>query len=311
MSFAVTAKTKGDEDKVAQALRRLGEEDPTLRLRRDQQTGEELLSGMSQVHVEVAVERAKRRFGVEMELHQPRVPYVETIKSEARAHGRYKKQTGGRGQFGDCHIVIEPLEGHVGYEFVDKIVGGVIPNGFRPAVDKGIQEALLHGELAGAPVQGVRVTLVDGSYHNVDSSEMAFKIAGSMAFRSAYEKAQPTLLEPIMELEVTVPRRVGRRDQRRPQLAARPPARDGAEGRHDDDQGRGADGGGADLQPGARLADRRPRRLPHAVPALRGGAGAHRAEADRGCEEGQGDGSGVGPTSSALTSRWMTTASRG
>ncbi len=205
MSFAVTAKTKGDEDKVAQALRRLGEEDPTLRLRRDQQTGEELLSGMSQIHVEVAVERAKRRFGVEMELHQPRVPYVETIKSEARAHGRYKKQTGGRGQFGDCHIVIEPLEGHVGYEFVDKIVGGVIPNGFRPAVDKGIQEALQHGELAGAPVQGVRVTLVDGSYHNVDSSEMAFKIAGSMAFRSAYEKAQPTLLEPIMELEVTVP----------------------------------------------------------------------------------------------------------
>jgi elongation factor G len=205
MSFAVTAKTKGDEDKVAQALRRLGEEDPTLHLRRDNQTGEELLSGMSQVHVEVAVERAKRRFGVEMELHQPRVPYVETIKGQARAQGRYKKQTGGRGQFGDCHIVLEPLDGHVGYEFVDKIVGGVIPNGFRPAVDKGIQEALQHGELAGAPVQGVRVTLVDGSYHNVDSSEMAFKIAGSMAFRSAYEKAEPTLLEPIMELEVTVP----------------------------------------------------------------------------------------------------------
>jgi elongation factor G len=205
MSFAVTAKTKGDEDKVAQALRRLGEEDPTLRLRRDQQTGEELLSGMSQVHVEVAVERARRRFGVEMELHQPRVPYVETIKAQARAHGRYKKQTGGRGQFGDCHIVIEPIEGNVGYEFVDKIVGGVIPQGFRPAVDKGIQEALLHGDLAGAPVQGVRVTLVDGSYHNVDSSEMAFKIAGSMAFRTAYENAEPTLLEPIMELEVTVP----------------------------------------------------------------------------------------------------------
>jgi elongation factor G len=205
MSFAVTAKTKGDEDKVAQALRRLGEEDPTLRLSRDQQTGEELLSGMSQIHVEVAVERAKRRFGVEMELHQPRVPYVETIKGEARAQGRYKKQTGGRGQFGDCHIVLEPLDDHVGYEFVDKIVGGVIPNSFRPAVDKGIQEALQHGDLAGAPVQGVRVTLVDGSYHNVDSSEMAFKIAGSMAFRSAYEKAQPTLLEPIMELEVTVP----------------------------------------------------------------------------------------------------------
>jgi elongation factor G len=205
MSFAVTAKTKGDEDKVAQALRRLGEEDPTLHLRRDPQTGEDLLSGMSQVHVEVAVERAKRRFGVEMELHQPRVPYVETIKTQARAHGRYKKQTGGRGQFGDCHIVIEPIDGNVGYEFIDKIVGGVIPQGFRPAVDKGIQEALQHGDLAGAPVQGVRVTLVDGSYHNVDSSEMAFKIAGSMAFRTAYENAQPTLLEPIMELEATVP----------------------------------------------------------------------------------------------------------
>jgi elongation factor G len=205
MSFAVTAKTKGDEDKVAQALRRLSEEDPTLRLSRDPQTGEELLSGMSQVHVEVAVERARRRFGVEMELHQPRVPYVETIKGKARAQGRYKKQTGGRGQFGDCHIEIEPIEEGTGYEFVDKIVGGVIPQGFRPAVDKGIQEALQHGELAGAPVQGVRVTLVDGSYHTVDSSEMAFKIAGSMAFRSAYEKAQPTLLEPIMELEVTVP----------------------------------------------------------------------------------------------------------
>ena len=205
MSFAVTAKTKGDEDKVAQAIRRLAEEDPTLRLRRDPQTGEELLSGMSQIHVEVAVERAKRRFGVEMELHQPRVPYVETIKGSARAQGRYKKQTGGRGQFGDCHVLLEPIDGHVGYEFVDKIVGGVIPGGFRPAVDKGIQEAMQHGDLAGAPVQGVRVSLVDGSYHTVDSSEMAFKIAGSMAFRSAYEKADPALLEPIMELEVTVP----------------------------------------------------------------------------------------------------------
>ena len=205
MNFAVTPKIKGEEDKVAQALRRLGEEDPTLRLRRDSQTGEELLSGMSQIHVEVAVERARRRFGVEMELHQPRVPYVETIKSSARAQGRYKKQTGGRGQFGDCHVVIEPIEGHVGYEFKDEIVGGAIPQGFRSAVDKGIQEAMHHGNLAGAPVQGVRVRLVDGSYHNVDSSEMAFKFAGSIAFRTAYEKAEPTLLEPIMEVEVTVP----------------------------------------------------------------------------------------------------------
>jgi elongation factor G len=205
MSFAITPKAKGDEEKVAQALRRLSEEDPTLQLRRDPQTGEQLLSGLSQMHVEVAVARLKSRFNVEVELHPPRVPYLESIRSESRAQGRYKKQTGGRGQFGDCHIVLEPLEGHTGYEFVDKIVGGVIPQSFRPAVDKGIQEAMAHGELAGAPVQGVRVLLVDGSYHTVDSSEMAFKIAGSLAFKTAYEKADPVLLEPIMEVEVSVP----------------------------------------------------------------------------------------------------------
>ena len=205
MSFAVTPKAKGDEEKMAAGLRRLGEEDPTIQMRRDQQTGEQLLMGLSQMHVEVAVDRLKSRFNVEVELHQPRVPYLETIRKESRAQGRYKKQTGGRGQFGDCVIQLEPLDGHQGYEFVDKIVGGVIPQSFRPAVDKGIQEAMLHGELAGAPVQGLRVLLVDGSYHTVDSSEMAFKIAGSMAFKSAYEKADPVLLEPIMELEVTTP----------------------------------------------------------------------------------------------------------
>jgi elongation factor G len=205
MSFAITPKAKGEEEKMGQALRRLTEEDPTLTLRRDPQTGEQLLAGLSQMHVEVAVDRLKRRFGVEVDLHQPRVPYLETIRSESRAQGKYKKQTGGRGQYGDCHIVLEPIEEGVGYEFVDKIVGGVIPQGFRPAVDKGIQEAMQHGELAGAPVQGIRVLLVDGSYHNVDSSEMAFKIAGSLAFKAAYEKASPVLLEPIMELEVTVP----------------------------------------------------------------------------------------------------------
>jgi elongation factor G len=205
MSFAITPKAKGDEEKMAAALRRLHEEDPTLTLRRDEQTGEQLLGGLSQVHVEVAVDRLRRRFGVEVDLHQPRVPYLETIRKESRAQGRYKKQTGGRGQFGDCHIVLEPLPGHEGYEFVDKIVGGVIPQGFRPAVDKGIQEAMVHGELAGAPVTGVRVLLVDGSYHSVDSSEMAFKIAGSMAFKTAYEKANPVLLEPIMSLEAAVP----------------------------------------------------------------------------------------------------------
>jgi elongation factor G len=205
ISFALQPKSKADDDKVMQALHRLMEEDTALRVHRDEQTKEFVISGAGQLHVEVAVERLKRRFGVEVELHQPRVPYLETIRKEARARARYKKQTGGRGQFGDCEIVIEPRPGHEGYEFQDKIVGGVIPQGFRPAVDKGIQEAMLHGELAGAPVQGVTVRLVDGQTHQVDSSEMAFKIAGSMAFKDAYAKADPVLLEPIMELEVTVP----------------------------------------------------------------------------------------------------------
>ena len=208
MSFAITPKAKGDEEKMGQGLRRLSEEDPTLKLRRDPQTGEQLLSGLTQMQVEVAVDRLKTRFHVDVELHQPRVPYKETIRKEARARHRYKKQTGGRGQFGDCEILIEPMdngEGEAEYEFVDKIVGGVISQGFRPAVDKGVREAMEHGELAGAPIYGVRVTLIDGMMHAVDSSEMAFKIAGSMAFKEAYAKADPVLLEPIMELEVTVP----------------------------------------------------------------------------------------------------------
>src|SRR3954471_3718379 len=207
MSFAITPKAKGDEEKMAVGLRRLSEEDPTLSLRRDPQTAEQLLSGLTQMQVEVAVDRLHSRFHVDVELHPPRVPYKETIRTEARARHRYKKQTGGRGQFGDCAILIEPLDSSEGtdYEFVDKIVGGVISQSYRPAVDKGVREAMQHGELAGAPIYGIRVSLVDGQEHAVDSSEMAFKIAGSMAFKEAYAKADPVLLEPIMEVEVTVP----------------------------------------------------------------------------------------------------------
>ncbi len=208
MSFAISPKAKGDEEKMAAGLRRLSEEDPTLQMRRDPQTGEQLLSGLSQMQVEVACDRLRNRFHCDVELHPPRVPYKETIRKEARARHRYKKQTGGRGQFGDCEIVITPMEGDADgptYEFVDKIVGGVISHSYRPAVDKGVREAMEHGDLAGAPVYGVRVTLVDGMEHAVDSSEMAFKIAGSLAFKDAYQKAEPVLLEPIMELEVTVP----------------------------------------------------------------------------------------------------------
>src|SRR3954447_21122066 len=205
MAFAFEPKTKGDEEKAASAIRRLEEEDPTLDVHRDQQTGEQIIAGLTQVHVEVITDRMKERFGAEINLHPPRVPYLESIRKPAKAHGRYKKQTGGRGQFGDCHIELEPGESGSGLDFVNAIKGGVIPKGFIPAVEKGIVEAMEHGTLAGYPVKDVRVRLYDGSYHTVDSSEMAFKIAGSMAFKHAMEAAAPVLLEPIMLLTVSVP----------------------------------------------------------------------------------------------------------
>jgi elongation factor G len=208
MAFAVEPKSRGDEDKVLSSLRRLQEEDPTIDLHRDQQTGEQIVAGLSQVHVEVIVDRLRDRFGVEVTLKPPRVPYRETIRSEASAHGRHKKQSGGRGQFGDCHIAIEPLGAtgeNGGFEFVDQIKGGVIPNSFIPAVEKGVREAMESGVLAGYPVHGVRVRLFDGSYHSVDSSEIAFKLAGIQAMRQALEQADPVLLEPIMQVTLSVP----------------------------------------------------------------------------------------------------------
>ncbi len=205
MAFAMEPKAKGDEEKAFAALRRLQEEDPTIDVHRDPQTGEEIVAGLTQIHVEVIVERMRERFGAEVTLKPPRVPYRETIKGPAKAHGRYKKQTGGRGQFGDCHIEIEPLPGGKGFEFVNRIKGGVIPSSFIPAVEKGIVECMDRGVVAGYPVEGVRVTLYDGSHHSVDSSEMAFKVAGSLAFRQAMESAQPVLLEPIMTAGVSVP----------------------------------------------------------------------------------------------------------
>ncbi|MDQ6805112.1 MAG: elongation factor G [Actinomycetota bacterium] len=205
MAFAVEPKSKGDEDKVFTALRRLQEEDPTIDLHRDQQTGEQIVAGLSQVHVEVIVERLHSRFGADVSLKPPRVPYQETIRKPAKAHGRHKKQTGGRGQFGDCHIEIAPREPGEGFEFVNAIKGGVIPTGFIPAVEKGVIEAMGQGIVAGYPVKDVSVRLYDGSYHTVDSSEMAFKIAGSMAMKQALEEAGPVLLEPIMLVTVSAP----------------------------------------------------------------------------------------------------------
>jgi len=205
MAFAVEAKARGDEDKVFTALRRLQEEDPTIDLHRDPQTGEQIVAGLSQVHVEVIVERMKSRFGAEVNLKPPRVPYQETIRKPAKAHGRHKKQTGGRGQFGDCHIEIEPLPEGDGFEFVNAIKGGVIPNSFIPAVEKGVADAMTQGPVAGYPVKGVRVRLFDGQYHTVDSSEQAFKTAGSMAMKQAMEAAGAVLLEPIMLVTISLP----------------------------------------------------------------------------------------------------------
>jgi len=205
MAFAYEPKSKGDEEKAATAVRRLREEDPTLDVHRDPQTGEQIVAGLTQVHVEVIVERMRRRFGAEIELHPPRVPYQETIRRPAEAHARYKKQSGGRGQFADCRIEIEPGEDGVGLEFVNQIRGAAIPGSYIPAVEKGIAEAMLHGTVAGYPVKDVRVRLVDGKHHDVDSSEMAFKLAGSMAFREAMEGAEPVLLEPIVRLTVSCP----------------------------------------------------------------------------------------------------------
>src|SRR5919202_1112768 len=204
MAFAIEPKSKGDEDKVFTALRRLQEEDPTIDLHRDPQTGEQIVAGLSQIHVEVIVDRMKSRFGAEVTLKPPRVPYQETIRGSAKAHGRHKKQTGGRGQFGDCHIEVEPLE-EGEFEFVDAIKGGVIPQGFIPAVQKGVLEAMSQGIVAGYPVKGVRVRLYDGSYHPVDSSEMAFKLAGSLAMKEAMAQAGAVLLEPIMLVTASVP----------------------------------------------------------------------------------------------------------
>ncbi|HVO54608.1 MAG TPA: elongation factor G [Solirubrobacterales bacterium] len=205
MAFSYEAKSKGDEDKAATAVRRLSEEDPTLDFHRDPQTGEQIIAGLTQVHVEVLVERMRERFGAEIELHPPRVPYQEAIRQPAAAHARYKKQTGGKGQFADCSIEIEPGEGGGGLEFVDKIKGAAIPGSFIPAVEKGVVEAMQHGIVAGYPVKDVRVRLVDGKHHDTDSSELAFKLAGAMAFKEAMAEADAVLLEPIVKLTISCP----------------------------------------------------------------------------------------------------------
>jgi elongation factor G len=205
LSYAIEPKTRGDEDKISTSMHRLEEEDPSIRYSRDPQTKELLLSGQGQVHIEVTVAKLKRRFGVDVLLKPPRIPYRETIKGSTEAHGRHKKQTGGHGQFGDCKIKVEPLPRGSDFEFVDDIFGGAIPRQFVPAVEKGIQDARTRGYLAGYPMVDFRVTVFDGSYHDVDSNELSFKLAGSLAFKDAMTRAKPTILEPIMNVEVYAP----------------------------------------------------------------------------------------------------------
>ncbi len=205
ISFSLYPKSKGDEDKLNTSLQRLIEEDPSIRYSRDEQTKEFIISGMGQIHIEVLVARMKRKFGVDVELREPKVPYKETIKGRTKVQGKYKKQSGGKGQYGDCWLEFEPLSHGTGFEFVDKIVGGSIPRQYIPSVEKGIVEAMNHGILAGYPTTDFRATVYDGSYHDVDSSDMAFKIAASMGFKKGMEQSQPTLLEPIMKVEVIVP----------------------------------------------------------------------------------------------------------
>jgi len=205
LAYAIEPKTRGDEDKISTSMHRLEEEDPSIRYSRDPQTKELLLSGQGQLHIEVTVAKLKRRFGVDVNLKPPRIPYRETIKASTEAHGRHKKQTGGHGQFGDCKIKVEPLARGADFEFVDDIFGGSIPRQFVPAVEKGIQDARTRGYLAGYPMVDFRVTVFDGSYHDVDSNELSFKLAGSLAFKDAMTRARPTILEPIMNVEVYSP----------------------------------------------------------------------------------------------------------
>jgi elongation factor G len=205
ISFAVKPKSKGDEDKIFSSLSKLLEEDIALQLTRNPETKQILLSGLGQVHIEVAVEKLKRKFNVEVLLDTPKIPYKETITKKVRVQGKHKKQTGGHGQYGDCWIAVEPLPRGKGFEFADKIVGGVIPKQYIPAVEKGIIESCQKGVLAGFPCIDFKATLDYGSYHSVDSSEMAFKIAGSLAFKKAVTDAGPVLLEPIMNVSITTP----------------------------------------------------------------------------------------------------------
>ena len=205
MSISVKPKSKADQEKMGTGLGTLTHEDPTFKVSHNLETRETIISGMGDIHLEVMLEKQKRRYGIDIEAGAPRIPYRETIKGRTKSQGKYKKQSGGRGQYGDCWLEIEPLPRGRGFEFVEKIVGGAIPRNYIPAIEKGIKETMVTGVMAGYPVMDVKVTVYDGSYHEVDSSDLAFKIAGSMGFKKGFAEAKPVILEPIMNIEIVVP----------------------------------------------------------------------------------------------------------
>ena len=205
ISVAVEPKTKADQEKMALALQRLAQEDPSFRVHTDEESGQTIISGMGELHLDIIVDRMRREFKVECNVGKPQVAYRETIRKSVESEGKFIRQSGGHGQYGHCWLRLEPQESGKGYEFGNEVVGGVIPKEFIPAIDKGVQEQIATGVLAGYPIVDVKVTVYDGSFHEVDSSELAFKMAGSMAFKDGFMKANPVLLEPIMKVEIDTP----------------------------------------------------------------------------------------------------------
>ena len=281
ISMAVEPKTKSDQEKMGLALGRLAQEDPSFRVHTDEESGQTIIAGMGELHLEILVDRMKREFNVEANVGKPQVAYRETIRKAVKAEGKFVRQSGGKGQFGHVWLEIEPNEQGGGYVFENAIVGGVVPKEYIPAVDKGIQEAVANGLMAGYPIVDVKVKLVDGSYHEVDSSEMAFKIAGSMGFKEGFHKASPVLLEPMMKVEIVTPRGLpGRRDGRR-QSPPRHPAGAGRYAVGQGDQRHAAAGRDVRLRDLAAFHVAGPRHVHDGIRPLRGSADQHRRDGDQ------------------------------
>ena len=287
LMVAIEPQTKADLDKMGTALQRMLEEEPTARVERSE-TGEQVLITMGEAHTAVITERLKRKFGSAIITRTPRVPYKETIRGKTQVHGRYKKQTGGHGMFGDVWLELEPNPGG-GVEFAEKVVGGSVPRQFFPGIEKGIRETAAEGVVAGYPLSDFRATLYDGSFHNVDSNELSFKIAASMALKDGVHNAKPVLLEPIMTVAIRVPESVHGRGQPRPQRASWAGARDGHGRRYAGDQRQRAAGGALRLRHGAALDHGRPGHVHLDPRPVRGGPVAPRREGDRAAPQAAGD----------------------